>query len=121
VYEPRSDEREEPRWPDPQLEAQYRDILRIWEELVSAERRHRLSTTRAPEPGFVIVMHRWASGTELEDIEVGALAAGDFVRVARQLVDLLRQVRDAFPHLADDARRALDLVDRGVVAAQGVG
>lgn len=120
VFEPRSDEREEPRWPESIIEAQYRDVLRIWEELVSAERHHRLATTRAPEPGFVPIIHRWASGEDLDDIDVGALAAGDFVRVTRQLVDLLRQVRDAFPHLAGEARGALDLVDRGVVAAQGV-
>jgi superfamily II RNA helicase len=57
----------------------------------------------------------------LEDLDYGALAAGDFVRVSRQLVDLLQQIRDAFPELAGDARATLAVVDRGVVAAQGAG
>ncbi len=121
VYEPRSDEQEEPRWPESDLEREYRALVKIWEDLITLERRHRIAPTRAPEPGLVAVVHRWASGVELDDIDVGSLAAGDFVRVSRQLVDLLRQVRETFPHLADEAREALRLVDRGVVAAQGVG
>lgn len=41
--------------------------------------------------------------------------------MARQLVDLLRQIRDVSPELADVARDTLAAVDRGVVAAMGVG
>jgi hypothetical protein len=37
------------------------------------------------------------------------------------LVDLLRQLRDVFPELESDCRAALNAIDRGVVAAQGVG
>jgi superfamily II RNA helicase len=48
------------------------------------------------------------------------LQPGDFVRVARQLVDLLRQLRDTFDELSDEAEQALRAVDRGVVAAMGV-
>jgi ATP-dependent RNA helicase HelY len=50
------------------------------------------------------------------DDEVGA---GDFVRNMRQLLDLLRQLRDAYPELAPIARLALRQIDRGVVAAGG--
>jgi superfamily II RNA helicase len=49
------------------------------------------------------------------------MAPGDFVRVSRQLVDLLRQLREAAPAMRDEASQALKSVDRGVVAAQGVG
>jgi superfamily II RNA helicase len=49
------------------------------------------------------------------------MAPGDFVRVSRQLADLLRQLRDAAPEMRDDADAALQAIDRGVVAAQGVG
>jgi superfamily II RNA helicase len=49
------------------------------------------------------------------------MAPGDFVRVSRQLADLLRQLRDAASEIADEASDALRAVDRGVVAAQGVG
>jgi len=64
----------------------------------------------------------WAAGEDLEDIpSPERLAAGDFVRVSRQLVDLIKQLRDTFAPMEDDARMVLRLVDRGVVAAQGVG
>jgi superfamily II RNA helicase len=49
------------------------------------------------------------------------MAPGDFVRVSRQLVDLIRQLRDAAPGSRDEAVAALKAIDRGVVAAQGVG
>jgi ATP-dependent RNA helicase HelY len=64
-------------------------------------------------------MHRWASGQRLEDVLRGTdLAAGDFVRRFKQVIDLLGQLTDAAdPALATTARRASDSVLRGVVAA----
>jgi len=49
------------------------------------------------------------------------MAPGDFVRVSRQLVDLVRQLRDTAPGLRSEAVAVLTEIDRGVVAAQGVG
>jgi ATP-dependent RNA helicase HelY len=121
VFEPRGDQETAPAWPDPVVEERFDRIAELWEIQTAAERRHRLSPTRRPDAGFARAAHRWASQVELDDLEYGALAAGDFVRVSRQLVDLIQQVRDAFPELAGDARTTLRLVDRGVVAAQGVG
>jgi ATP-dependent RNA helicase HelY len=46
-------------------------------------------------------------------------AAGDFVRNCRQLLDLLRQLRDAFPSISEAASDAVRAVDRGIVAAGG--
>ena len=69
------------------------------------------------------MMHRWASGQRLEvvlrDSEVGA---GDFVRRCKQVVDLLGQIGDAAPDrtLSVTARRAIDAVMRGVVAADRI-
>jgi ATP-dependent RNA helicase HelY len=120
VFEPRTDERSEPDWPDSAIADRFRGVIDIWEELIALERTHRLGLTRMPDPGVVSITHKWAEGFELDDIDIGAMAAGDFVRVSRQLVDLLRQVRDAFPHAAEVASEALRMVDRGVVAAQGV-
>ena len=39
----------------------------------------------------------------------------------RQLADLLRQLKEGVRELSEDAAEALAAVDRGVVAAQGVG
>ena len=63
---------------------------------------------------------RAETAAEFEDLPDRSMAPGDFVRVARQLVDLIRQLRDAVPEIADVATEALRSIDRGVVAAQGV-
>ncbi|HEY6629262.1 MAG TPA: hypothetical protein VI193_09800, partial [Acidimicrobiia bacterium] len=72
-------------------------------------------------PGFAMLAHIWASGTDFDDLPTRGMAPGDFVRVSRQLVDLLRQLREAAPGMREEAVQALKSVDRGVVAAQGVG
>jgi ATP-dependent RNA helicase HelY len=120
VFEPRTDQPAEPTWPSVALERRYNDVVAVWEELADSERRHRLPMTRRPDPGFVESAYAWAMGRELDDLPTAErLAAGDFVRVSRQLVDLIKQLRDVFPPLAEDARSALTAIDRGVVAAQG--
>jgi ATP-dependent RNA helicase HelY len=51
------------------------------------------------------------------------LPAGDFVRWTKQVVDLLGQVADASrdsPEVGANARRAADLLRRGVVAYSAV-
>ena len=67
-------------------------------------------------------MHSWARGMPLERVLIQAdMAAGDFVRWAKQTIDLLDQlslVADA--PLATTARRALDAVRRGIVAYSSV-
>jgi ATP-dependent RNA helicase HelY len=95
-------------------------IGELWERLTAEEKRLGIPPTRPPEPGFAALAHRWAVGTELEDMFEGEdEPVGDFVRTTRQLIDLLRQVRDAVPALADQADRAARALDRGVVAAAG--
>ncbi|HSJ27364.1 MAG TPA: DEAD/DEAH box helicase [Acidimicrobiia bacterium] len=121
VYEPRGDQETAPEWPNATVGERFDRVAELWETLTDAERRHRLTPSRIPDGGFAMAAYRWASNVELDDLEYGSLAAGDFVRVSRQLVDLLQQIRDAFPELAEDARATLRVVDRGVVAAQGAG
>jgi ATP-dependent RNA helicase HelY len=121
VYEPRTDQPSAPTWPTPTLAERFRTVGMVSEELASSERTHRLPVSRRPDPGFVEAAYAWARGIELDDLPGERLAPGDFVRVTRQLVDLLRQLRDVFPELESDCRAALNAIDRGVVAAQGVG
>jgi ATP-dependent RNA helicase HelY len=97
------------------------DVVELWEELSAGESRRRLPVSRRPENGVVRAVYEWASGTELEDLPDRLMAPGDFVRVSRQLVDLVRQVKDAFPEMSQTCSEALRGIDRGVVAAQGVG
>lgn len=65
------------------------------------------------------MVHRWASGRGLEEVlRGGELSAGDFVRRAKQVVDLLGQIAHASSgELSRTARQASDAMLRGVVAA----
>jgi superfamily II RNA helicase len=121
VYEPRSDTVSAPDWPTDALAERWEEVERLWRELNRLEGEYRLSPMRRPDPGFGRVAYEWADGASFDDLTAATMAPGDFVRVSRQLADLLRQLRDAAPEMAEDADRALRAVDRGVVAAQGVG
>ncbi len=121
VYEPRGDVSSVAEWPTARLAERWSEVEARWSDLAERERSLRLSTTKRPDPGFAILAHRWASGVDFDDLPSRGMAPGDFVRVSRQLVDLLRQLRDAAPGMRDEAVAALRAVDRGVVAAQGVG
>ena len=68
-------------------------------------------------------MHRWARGGSLETVLQGSeLAAGDFVRWAKQVLDLLDQLAKAAPqaHVRHRAHEAIGRVRRGVVAHSAV-
>ncbi|MDY5840917.1 MAG: DEAD/DEAH box helicase, partial [Corynebacterium camporealensis] len=88
------------------------------------EKRHRLPITREPEGGFALAIHQWAAGAPLgycmgAAAESGAeLTPGDFVRWCRQVIDLLQQVAKTGynPETCANARRAIDAIQRGVVA-----
>jgi ATP-dependent RNA helicase HelY len=121
VYEPRTDQPSSPEWRDEVMSRGWEHIDDLWGELNVAERGARLAPTRRPDPGFGHLAYLWASGAEFDELPTKGMAPGDFVRVSRQLVDLLRQLRDGIGELADEAGQALKQVDRGVVAAQGVG
>ncbi len=94
-------------------------------EIRDAEARHRLPATRPPDAGFAEAVLRWVEGAELEEVLWSAggadgapLAAGDFVRWCRQVIDLLEQVAvvagDA--DVIASARSAVGAIRRGVVA-----
>jgi ATP-dependent RNA helicase HelY len=121
VYEPRTDTTSIAEWPTPILAESWDELERIWKDLLDQERTYRLTPTRRPDPGFGQVAHQWASGVEFDDLALRGMAPGDFVRVSRQLVDLIRQLRDVVPEIREEAVAALRSIDRGVVAAQGVG
>lgn len=120
VYEPRGEERTIPIWPTLALAQSWEHLSEVVAEIAAEERRERLPISRQPDPGFAGLAYQWASGSSLDQLTGLRLAPGDFVRVSRQLVDLLRQIRDVSPEHAATARAALAEVDRGVVAAMGV-
>jgi ATP-dependent RNA helicase HelY len=121
VHEPRRDDGEvSPRMPNDDVREAYDAMVRRWGQLEDAERAHTLPSTVCPDAGMAAMMHRWAGGQRLEVVlRDSEIAAGDFVRRCKQVVDLLGQIGDAAADrtLSVTARRAIDAVMRGVVAA----
>ena len=117
VYDPRKSSPPSGSWPTAKLADRWERLVELCERLTRSESSRQIEPTRFPEPGCGGDMYRWANGASLADLVDGGQTPGDFVRTARQLVDLLRQLRDAYPQISGSARSALRCVDRGVVAA----
>jgi ATP-dependent RNA helicase HelY len=103
--------------------------LKVWAELEADEASRGLTLTREPDLGFVWPMYRWARGEPLAKVLAsghqldGEMPAGDFVRWARQVIDLLGQLSDGMSadrELRAVARQAMDAVNRGVLAYTAV-
>ncbi|WP_409482955.1 DEAD/DEAH box helicase [Arsenicicoccus dermatophilus] len=122
IYEPRQSEADggAPRVPNQDVSDAYHEMVRLWSVISDHEARHQLPETGAPDGGMMWPVHRWAAGQTLEVcLRDSDMAAGDFVRRCKQIVDLLGQIATCAPQpaLAATARQAIDAVMRGVVAA----
>ncbi|MFT4229063.1 MAG: DEAD/DEAH box helicase [Microbacterium sp.] len=124
VYEPRRDEGEtgEHRMPRGPFRAALAETHELWSRLDDLEREHSLPGSAPVSAGLAQAMHSWARGMPLDRVLAEAdMAAGDFVRWAKQTIDLLDQLSMvAEGDLAATARRALDAVRRGIVAYSSV-
>ena len=126
VYEPRREADVSDTWPTESLKRHWEEVIDLWDRHAYAEKAHRLPTTRSPHPGFAHLAYGWAQRRDLEDLlEDTTLDPGDFVRIARQVLDVVRQIRDAaevlgMEELGQVSKRVRVTVDRGVVAAGGV-
>jgi superfamily II RNA helicase len=90
------------------------------ERLRSDEEAHHLPRTRRVDGSLAGAFSAWAGGERLERVlERAELPAGDFVRNAKQLIDLLRQLAMVAPVRAtgETAGAAAAGLERGVVAA----
>ncbi|GAA1845313.1 DEAD/DEAH box helicase [Microbacterium koreense] len=124
VYEPRRDDtgpgpRGLPRGAfRPALEA----TQELWQRLDDLERANHLPGSEPVSTSLSGAMYAWARGMPLDLVLDDAdMAAGDFVRWAKQTIDLLDQlslVADA--GVAITARKALDAIRRGIVAYSSV-
>jgi ATP-dependent RNA helicase HelY len=120
VYESRrGDDADPPRLPKAATAEAIAKMQRLARDLDHVERQHGLESGRALDAGLCWAAYRWAEGDELEDVlDACGLAAGDFVRSIKQLLDLAGQVADAASGtpLAKVAREANTRLRRGVVA-----
>ena len=124
VYESRRpDDAASPRVPGGKVTEVLAEMVSIWSDLDALEREHHLDQLHEPDLGFAWAAYRWAEGDELDDILASTgLAAGDFVRWVKQLLDLADQVADASggSSLRKVAREASHRLRRGVVAYSSV-
>ena len=123
VYQAKREERGvRPVMPSVALEGSVETIIRQWSQLNDVEEQHRLPVTSEPELSLVWPMFKWAQGRSLQAALSGTeLAAGDFVRWSKQVIDLLDQlakVPDLPGGLQQTCVRAIRLVRRGVVAVR---
>jgi ATP-dependent RNA helicase HelY len=119
----RPDDASAPRVPGGEVKEAIGEMVRLWAELDALERENKLDFLRQPDPGFAWIAYRWAEGDELDDVLGSSeLAAGDFVRWMKQLLDLAGQVADAAGDtpLRATAREVVRRLRRGVVAYSGL-
>ena len=122
VYESRE---RMPRRVDPPtqtLRRRTQALSELWTAVRRHEDAHQVELCRELDFGFVPTVFEWAEGKPLEDVLLASgLAAGDFVRNCKQLLDLLRQIEEiAASPLRSVVRSAHDAVHRGVVSYTGV-
>ena len=112
-----------PGGPDGRLARSLAATRRLWSDLDDRQQAHRLERMSALDDGLVLPIHRWASGRGLGQVLAGTdLAAGDFVRWCKQVIDLLDQIAQgaSTPILRTTAEHAVDRLKRGVVAYSSV-
>lgn len=121
VYQAKREERGmRVKMPSSALDAALDILVQQWSMLEDLESQSKLPLTAEPDFGLVWPIHKWARGRHLENVLEGTdLAAGDFVRWSKQVIDLLDQLASV-PGLAPAMRRvcveAIERVRRGVVA-----
>jgi ATP-dependent RNA helicase HelY len=121
TYEPRGPFQPEAAgasMPTRRLGERWRAVQAVAGELAAAEALAGLPVTRTPDPGFARLAYGWARGMDLAAL-VDDMAAGDFVRNVKQLIDLLRQLANVLPDekSASASAKASVALFRGVVAA----
>ncbi|CUR60025.1 putative helicase helY [metagenome] len=119
----RADDAASPRLPGGRVKQVIADMVRLWSELDALERENKLDFLREPDLGFAWAAFRWAEGDPLDDVlGITGLAAGDFVRWMKQLLDLADQVADAAGDgpLRKVARETSKRLRHGVVAYSSV-
>ena len=124
VYEPRRDEEDayDRRMPGGPFRRAMRETEDLWSRLDDLEHEHKLPGSEPISALLAPAMHAWARGLPLDRVLSEAdMAAGDFVRWAKQTIDLLDQLSIvAEPDLAVTARKSLEAVRRGIVAYSSV-
>ena len=122
VYEPRERAPKPGSMPTEASADRFAALSGLRRRVRAAEERNHVELCRDLEAGFATPVFHWAEGKPLEDVlRETEMAAGDFVRNSKQLLDVLRQIQDvASEPTGGLMRRAREAIERGVVAYTGV-
>ncbi len=118
TFETRRGEEAAVRMPTEKTVAVAERMLDVWERVDQLERQHRVGESRQPDFSFALAVWSWVEGASLDVALSNAdIAAGDFVRAMKQLIDLVAQIASASDsdNVRKVARQALDGLRRGVV------
>lgn len=119
VFEQRRDDEDEyPRLPKGNFRNLLEESEAVLSEINTTLKRYRLRLLSPLDPSVSLAIHRWASGGSLNSVLYeGGFLVGDFIRLCKQIVDLLEQIgRVSDGTLAVSAARAIDQIKRGIVA-----
>jgi ATP-dependent RNA helicase HelY len=118
VYEARRDDEFEFRMPKGNFVSYAEKTADLWWHLESLSKKYKLRATDPLDFSISFAFFRWASGARLDAVlELADLLAGDFIRWAKQVIDLLDQIAQTDDEaLAKTAKQSVDSVKRGIVA-----
>ncbi|MEI6648779.1 MAG: DEAD/DEAH box helicase [Actinomycetes bacterium] len=109
-----------PKIPHGAVQEVLQEVVHQWHRIHEMELEIGLEPLREPDLGFCWASYRWANGHSLTAILKGTeLTVGDFVRSMKQIIDLLRQLAIASPHMSGMVSDALKRIDRGIVSYAG--
>jgi ATP-dependent RNA helicase HelY len=117
TFESRAPEQQVVRIPTTRLQDAVDAVESHLARIAALETEHGMPSTRDLDAGFMEVVHRWASGADLERaLGTSELTPGDFVRSVKMVADMVRQIRDSSDGpVRGTARAANQLLVRGVV------
>lgn len=123
VFESRRDESITPdyRLPQGNFRKVFEDMRRLTREVNDVEVSCGLDSQQSLDAQVAKAMRSWSRGRGLDDVLFEAeLTAGDFVRVTKQTIDVLEQLRRVgSPTLSRNAELASTSINRGIVSFAG--
>ena len=119
IFEARRDDEDfQPRAPKGQFINAFESTEDLWYRIEKILKKHKIRQTENLDPSISYAIHRWVTGGRLDAVlHENDMLVGDFIRVSKQIIDLLEQLsRAGESKLAATALEAIDRMKRGIVA-----
>jgi ATP-dependent RNA helicase HelY len=119
VYSSRREDEEQPALPTGAVADTVAEMANVWGEIRDVEEQCRADLTPVMDAGYVWPALRWARGQAMSKVlHDNDIAPGDFVRWAKQVIDITGQIAAAASDesVARAAHSAVGALNRGIVA-----